>query len=170
MKVFLLGCLLSCLAFSFSSDAQEFGQALPTLIRANEQFGRKLLWAVDSNASDRNLVVSPLSLTLALAALRSHDHGPTRKEMDEVFGWGKFPELNVPARMLLAAFDRELLRTEHKPKSNPFTVPPEGAWIKNDLIYRRAKTPTNTFSERFVTDAKTYFGIQFNSTSGKPTR
>jgi hypothetical protein len=89
--------------------------------------------------------------------------------MDEVFGWGEYPELNVPARMLLAAFDRELLRTEHKPRNGPPAVPPEGAWIKNDLIYRHTKTLTNTFSGRFVRDAETYFGMQFNSTAGKPT-
>lgn len=153
---------------SLPSFAQEeFGRGLPDLIRGNEQFGRKLLLLVDSSTSDRNIVISPLSLTIVFAALQTHSEGgpgSVRKEMADVFGWGEYPSLKVPARMLLAAFE--------KPKQEPSEIrqgsqtvrfahyPPEGAWIKNDVLYRGK----DTLSARFVSDSQKYYGVSFKST------
>lgn len=143
---------------------EEFGQGLPNLIRGNEQFGRKLLLFVDSSKSERNIVISPLSLTIVFAALQAHSErgpGSMRKEMDDVFGWGDNPNLSVPARMLLAAFEKP----KQEPSQTKQTVrfahyPPEGAWITNDVLYRGK----DTLSAPFVSDAEKYYGVRFKST------
>ena len=160
---------------SLSSVAQEeFGQALPNLLRGNEQFGRKLLLFVDSSASDRNVVISPLSLTIILAALQTHsDRGRAsgRKEIGDAFGWGEYPNLNVPARMLLAAFEKPEEPHQSKRKLNANTFPnlnrpPERAWITNNLLYRGK----DTMSSRFISDAQKYYGVNFRSTGiSRPT-
>ena len=127
---------------------------------------------VDSAASERNVVISPLSLTLVFGALQTHlpgGRGSGRKEMSDVFGWGEYPNLDVPARMLLAAFDKPV-QVHPQSKDMPH-VPaphthPQGAWITNDLFYRYQ----NTLSERFVYDAEKYYGMKFRSTgSSRPS-
>jgi serpin B len=154
---------------SLPSVAQEeFGRGLPDLIRGNEQFGRKLLLLVDSTTADRNIVLSPLSLTIVFAALQTHSEGgpgSVRKEMSDVFGWGEYPNLGVPARMLLAAFEKPK-QEPSQAKQGSQTVrfahyPPEGAWITNDLLYRGK----DTLSARFISDAQKYYGISFKSTA-----
>jgi serine protease inhibitor len=155
---------------SLSSAAQEeFGQALPNLLRGNEQFGRKLLLLVDSSASDRNVVISPLSLTIIFAALQSDSEGgrgSTRTEIGDAFGWGDWPTLNIPARMLLVAFEapeKVPLQSKRKSRADPFPGlqrPPEGSWVTNDLLYRG----NDTLSARFVTDAQKYYRVNFKNT------
>ena len=47
------------------------GQVLPNLVRGNEHFGRLLLERVHRGDPQRNVVVSPISLAIVLAALQS---------------------------------------------------------------------------------------------------
>lgn len=167
----MLRILLLLLLASLPSFAQEgFGRDLPDLIRGNEQFGRKLLALVDSGASNRNIVISPLSLTIVFAAVQTHAEGgraSVRKEMGDAFGWGEYPNLSVPARMLLAAFEKpkkEPSQTRQGSQTLRFPrYPPEGAWITNDVLY----SGKDTLSARFVSDAQKYYGVTFKSTGSR---
>lgn len=163
LKILLLLFLTSLPSFA----QEEFGRDLPDLIRGNEQFGRKLLLLVDSTTSDRNIVISPVSLTIVFAALQTHSEGgpaSIRKEMADAFGWGEYPNLSVPTRMLLAAFEkprRDLSQIRQGSQTVRFhQYPPEGAWITNDVLYRGK----DTLSTRFVSDAQKYYGVSFKST------
>jgi serine protease inhibitor len=144
------------------------GQALPNLVLGNERFGGKLLMQVHSTVPDRNVVVSPISLTIIFAALQSGlGNGPARTEIGNAFGWGAYPHLSVPARMLLAAFEKpESMPLRSKQTTRFNQQPPEGAWISNVFLYRGK----DTISEQFVTAAHKYFGTDFTSTgSARPT-
>jgi len=164
----MLRILLLLFLASLPSFAQEeFGRDLPDLIQGNERFGRKLLLLVDSATSDRNIVISPVSLTIIFAALQTNSEGgpaSIRMEMADAFGWGEYPNLGVPARMLLAAFEKPKQEpSQAKQRSQTFRFahyPPEGAWITNDVLYRGK----DTLSTRFVSDAQKYYGVSFKST------
>jgi len=112
-------------------------------------------------------VLSPLSLTIVFAALQTHSEGgpeSVRKEIAGAFGWGEYPRLSVPVRMLLAAFEKpkqEPSPSKRKSQTVGFLhYPPEGAWITNDVLYRG----NETLSARFVSDAEKYYGLNFKST------
>ncbi len=103
----LVKVILLVLIPVLSTAQQDAGMGLPALIRGDERFGADLLLRVHSTTPARNVVVSPLSLTLTFAALQTGmGYGPASEEIGSVFGWGKNPRLSVPARMLLAAFDK----------------------------------------------------------------
>jgi serine protease inhibitor len=145
------------------------GQALPNLLHGNETFGRKLLQQVHSEARERNVVVSPISLTLVFAALQSSDLPvAARKEIGKAFGWGEYANLEIPSHMLLAAFEEPT--PPPKPRSRPEkkfrTFAHEGAWITNTVLYRSE----NTLQEPFVSQSEKYFGMKFKSTGiNRPT-
>jgi hypothetical protein len=141
------------------------GQALPNLIRGNERLGRILLEGLHRTNPDRNVAVSPISVSVILAAIQSNaDRSDIRKEIGKALGWGENPNLTVPSRMLLAAFEKP-----HSPpvqrrraETSPFLVGlPEAAWISNRVLYRGR----NTLSEGFVSSAGKYFGMTFASTA-----
>ena len=122
---------------------------------------------VDSGRSDQNVAISPLSLTLVFAALQTHSEGgpgSVRKEIAAAFGWGEYPSLSIPARMLLVAFEKpkqEPPQSRRRSQTVRFAhYPPEGAWITNDLVY----AGKDTLSARFVDDAQKYYGFRFKST------
>jgi hypothetical protein len=168
----MLRILLLLVLASLPSFAQEeFGRGLPKIIRGNEQFGRKLLLLVDATTTDENVVIAPLSLTIVFASLQTNSEtvpASIRKEMANAFGWGEYPNLSIPARMLLAAFEkpqRELPQIKPRPKTIRFhQYPPEGAWITNNVFY----LGKDTFSTRFVSEAQKDYGISFNSTGNLP--
>ena len=88
------------------------GEALSNLIRANERFGRILLERLHSTNPGRNVAVSPISVSIILAAIQTNaDGSDTRKEIGEALGWEDTPNLTVPSRMLLVALDK---RTHHR--------------------------------------------------------
>lgn len=149
----LLGAIVSA-ALVVGADGQEApGQALPNLIRGNERLGRGLLERVHRSNPDRNVAVSPISVSLILAALQTNADGvDIRREIGTAMGWGEYPNLTVPSRMLLVAFE----------KLDPL---PEAAWISNSVLYRGS----NTLSDRFMSSAEKYFGMTFASTgASKP--
>ena len=51
------------------------GQALSNLIRANERFGRILLERLHSTNPGRNVAVSPISVSIILAAIQTNADG-----------------------------------------------------------------------------------------------
>ncbi len=154
-----------CLILSGPVLAEEPGQSLPNLIRGNERFASKLLLQAHSARPDRNIVISPLSLTLIFAALQTGVASPADQEIGDTFGWGPAPTLRLSSKMLLAAFEKPLplppLRPEDiRPLRHIRRTRPEAAWINTNLLYRGH----DTFSDSFVADAQKYFGITFRST------
>ncbi len=166
-KVFLLALIPVVLAAQ-----EDAGTGLPNLIRSNQRFGTNLLLRVHSTQPERNVAVSPLSLTLTFAALQSglgYFHGA--QEIRNAFGWGEFVRLDVPARMLLAAFDKPEPFKRHSGKislKNPYFLarPSEGAWIANAFLYR-AVAGKEPISPRFVAMAHKYYGVEFRSTGSE---
>jgi len=89
------------------SNAQETPvPELSTLIKANEAFGRRLLLELHNSALDKNVVISPLGVTVSFAPIRyaAHDF-ETVKEINAVFGWDRIERLDLSSKMLLARFD-----------------------------------------------------------------
>jgi serpin B len=126
------------------------GRALPEFLRANEMLGRKLLLRTHSTQPDRNIVVSPMSITVILAALQ-YRSGFEDEQIGVALGWGDRASLAVPARMLLAALDNE-------PRYR------EGARIENVLLYREP----NRFSADFIGRMQRNFGMKFVGTGASP--
>lgn len=169
MRKLLTHVLVLVVLAPISCVAQgEPGQALPKLVRSNEMFGRRLLAIVQSDMPGKNVVLSPLSLTMLFADLRSSsEYGPVRSEIGKTFGWGEYPELSIPSRMLLAAFERP--EQPSRPGENPRRHLPilrwkaEGTWISNSLFYQGK----GTLSPEFVELSEKYFGLKFMSTASK---
>jgi serpin B len=131
---------------------EEPGQGLPKIIRGNERFGAMLLERVHSEQPERNVVVSPISITITMAMIQHHSWGEeVRKEISGVFGWGESTQLAGPTRMLLAAFDE-----------------PRWLWIRNTFLFRSKDPKTgqafNPFAPQFVASASKYFGMKFVNT------
>lgn len=162
--VFLIPVLLSA--------QQDAGTGLPNLIRSNERFGANLLLHVHSTQPEHNVVVSPLSLTITFAALQSGlNYFQGAQEIRNAFGWDESVRLDVPARMLLAAFDKPEAFKRPTGKislKNPSFLarPQEGAWIKNILLYR-ALPNKEPISPRFMSMAQKYYGITFRTTGSE---
>lgn len=166
-KAVFAGVLL-LFGLSFCAPAQRTkpGDALPTLIRGNERFAMRLLGQIHADQPDKNVVVAPLSLTIAFAALQANlDTGIARDELGRLFGWGSYPRLAVPSRMLLVAFEEPnatALRVRQRPGERMPIYPAEAAWLSNAVVYRWE----GTIAERFIASGKKYFGLSFTS-SGK---
>src|SRR5215470_18433922 len=96
----LNSCAVALIATSVLAQARP-GQGLAQLVDANERFGRKLLLEVHAGSPERNIVVSPISVSILLAALQENSYNQQlHEEIDRVFGWGTYPRLRIPARML----------------------------------------------------------------------
>ena len=160
------------LAASMSAAQTEPGQALPNLVQGNERFAVRLLRQVHSAAPQRNVAISPVSLSLMFAALQRGTHSESaHKEINAAFGWGEYPYLEIPARMLLAAFEEPghpLRRTGPARKSARDSAGdsyvPSAAWISNVFLY----SGTGTISPDFVKMGEKYFGLKFINTAAKP--
>src|SRR5262249_35501331 len=114
-----VSCVVAFFATSGLAQARA-GQGLAQLVDANERFGRKLLLQVHAGSPERNIVVSPISVSILLAALQENSYNQQlHEEIDRVFGWGKYPRLSVPARMLLAAFEEPGPRVMASPGAVP---------------------------------------------------
>jgi serpin B len=151
--------------------AQEHaGEALPKLVEANERFGRKLLAEVHGPVPSRNMVVSPLSITVMMAAMQtSSSGGGLREQGNALFGWGLYPDLKVASRMLLAAFEKPIpVPIRPRMASRPPTYLPQGAWITNTLLYRSVQG-SSPVDARFREQAENVFHIKLvNTGSARP--
>jgi hypothetical protein len=103
-------------------SAQQPRDGLRVLLQGNDKFGARLLGQAHSETPDKNIVVAPLSLTFLLGAIQSKSvREESRKEFDQVFGWGMYPALRIPARMMLAAMEEP--RMEHESPNNMLASP-----------------------------------------------
>jgi len=165
------------LAFAVPAGADsETAPFLSKLVRANEHFGRVLLERIHRDAPQHNVVVSPISLTITFAAVHQGCwNTPCGEEIGSAFGWGPYPYVTIPARMLLAAFEGpEQIQAAPIPKGPVSRLPgistesPEEAWINNVVLYR-SKDPRSgldlaPFADEFVASATKYFGMKFVDT------
>ncbi len=157
---------------AIAAAQESSGKAYADLIRANEQFGRSLLQQVHAGAPDRNVVVSPISLTVLFAALKQHAGSDEifGKEIEKTFRWEPGLPLSVSAHQLLAGFE-EPAKTKPCPPSSLQCLErvPQGAWVTNTFLYRspRSKSPID---ESFALDLEKNFKFKFvNTGSAAPT-
>jgi hypothetical protein len=92
-----------------------------------------------------------------------------RKQIGTAFGWGEYPNVAIPSRMLLAA-----LEEPEWANRGPRTVHSyaEAVWITNVFLYRSTDSgkKLNPISDEFRTSASKYFGIRFKALGeAKPT-
>lgn len=154
------------------SAQQEPGNGLGVLLRGNEVFGARLLEEVHSEAPSKNVVIAPLPLTILLSAIQTNsDRDEARKEFNHVFGWGTYPDVRIPARMILAAMEKPAKPTPAKadPKImwDGLMYQPESLWMENRLIYRSSKTGPPLLDSRFMQSARRDFGLQLVNTGEK---
>src|SRR5579871_2086825 len=115
--------ILSISIFQIVADVPG-GEGVPKLVRGNERLGRLLLREIHRNNPERNVAVSPVSLTIILAAIQNSSwDSQLGKEIGDVFGWEQHPGLGVPAKMLLAAFDKPTL-SRSQPAKMPVKITP----------------------------------------------
>jgi len=137
------------ICFSLTCCSLVRGQEVPRdgfskFLAANDKFGRNLLKNVQDNAPGRNVVVSPIPVSLAFAPLSDTTASSKAKTLDEVrkaFGWQDVPALELSARMLLSRFENEKMG------------------ISTSFFYRGH----GKVSEMFVNRGKKYFGLEFKS-------
>src|SRR5271157_41934 len=152
---------------STAATQEKPGDGLRVLLQANDRFGTRLLQQAHSEAPDRNLVAAPLSLTILLGAIQTHIESPeTRREFDQVFGWGEYPDIRIQSRMMPAAIDDKPRQTPRW-QGIPDQVEPETLWIENRLLYRSPKTGLPLLDSRFVESAPKDFGLQLVNTGDK---
>lgn len=157
------------LSLFFLATAPAFAQGnalqnISLLVRGNELFGQRLLRQVHSQQPDRNIAVSPISLTLMFAALRENgDHSLLFNDIGTTFGWPDRVYLSDSAHMFLAAFDKPKARPcdPRKAISRLLCNQPEGTWISNALFYRSSGKMPYPLPEHFVRNAQAYFGVTF---------
>lgn len=165
--------LAACLSMISQENA---GKGLPALVKGNERFGRRLLEKRHASTPDRNVVVSPIGLTLILAALRAHTYtGGLVEQVDDVFGWERHLGLSLPARQLLAVFE-EPEKPKPCPKETPANPAPcrervqDGAWISNTFFYRTPPGVQSPIDDDFLQNAKRNFKFTFVDTGAKKPR
>jgi hypothetical protein len=102
-----------------------------------------------------------------LGAIQTHiESQETRKELDQVFGWGEYPDIRIQSRMMLAAMDDRLRQTPRW-RSIPDQVEPETLGIENRLLYRSPKCGLPLLDSRFEQSAAMDFGLQSINTGDK---
>src|SRR5947209_15840902 len=89
----LAGCIaifLLTASCSFSNAQEYSGKGLPALVEGNERFGRNLLQQEHAGSPGKNIVLSPVSLTLTFAALDTYSWSEgVAAELNHVFGWAR---------------------------------------------------------------------------------
>lgn len=144
LKCLRLG-LFSCVCLLAS--ARGVSQQVPPLnqfVNSNERFGRKLLKIIQESSPNKNVVVSPLPVSLSFAPLSDTSATVSAGSIDEIhkaFEWTNVSRLELSARMLLSRFDDENMS------------------VSSAFYYRGA----GELSERFVDRGRKYFGLEFKT-------
>src|SRR5215813_5445262 len=96
-RLALIGLMTAFATRTVGADVDP-GQGLPRLVRGNERFGAMLIERIHRAEPERNVVVSPISITITMAMIQNSSWGEeTAKETDSVFGWGEHARLAVPS-------------------------------------------------------------------------
>ena len=172
--LFVYGLLLATWA-AHQGHAQEVLQAQPAMfLRANDRFGFELLRATHEDSPDRNIVLSPLPVSLAFAVLwdggMDNDSAAEVRKACHCFD----PDVPSAAKMILRRFE--------KPKPLPFSTKaavgmppaigrmllsgkPEEMWLSAAFLYR-----TGTLSPDFVNRATEDIGVLFRVVGEKTSQ
>jgi serine protease inhibitor len=154
--------LFLALCFPCAAPAQEHPlEPLQTLLRGNDQFGLQLMKRVHAEKPNDNLVIAPLSLTVLLSAIQTSSVLPaTRGQLGAAFGWGPYPSLGIPSRMVLATMDEPIPSSaDRRPEFLR-----ESLWITNRIVYRSPNNGSSLLEPRFTESAKKSFGLEFVKT------
>jgi serine protease inhibitor len=113
------------------------------------------------------VVVSPLSISIGLAAIHAGvPYGKNADEIEKAFGW-KEGYMAVPAHMLLAAFEKPAAAS-CKPASKECQNP-DADWITNTFRYHATPDFADPISPRFRHIATKYFDMEFVNLGQKST-
>lgn len=106
---------------------------------------------VHAQKPNDNVVIAPLSLTVLLSAIQTNSVLPaTRGQLGAVFGWGPYPSLGMPSRMVLATMDEPIPSSaDRRPEFLR-----ESLWITNRVVYRSPKSGPSLLEPRFMESAK----------------
>jgi serine protease inhibitor len=157
----------------FPAFAQEDTLGEPALfLRANDRFGLKLLDAVHQGTADRNIVISPLPVSLSFAALlQGSDDQMTVEEIHSALTWKSGEALTIAARMLHARFAKpKPVRAVPLPPPRPGMAPgfldylkyvssfkPEELWLSGAILYRGQ----GSLAQDFIDQVRDNFGFAF---------
>jgi len=138
-------------------------------LRANEDFGAGLLMAAHERLPGKNVVVAPLGVSLAFAAVADNTFDMrSRDEIVKAFRWEETLGLAASGRMLLARFAQPKPRPRTVDKPDDITgrlmaLRPhgelQGLWLKATFIYR----DTGAMSKQFIERVKEDFGLEFRA-------
>jgi serine protease inhibitor len=171
----VLRVLLLLPACFCQGHAQEVLQAQPaTFLRANDSFGFGLLRSTHGEFQNRNVVVSPLPISLAFAAL--WDGGAdidSAKEIYAAFHWAHAPTVPAAAKMVLTRFQkpqphprshRALPLGMSRARRLLLSGDLEEVWLSAAFLYRAAGSLSPDFIDRVTYD----IGLPFRNV-GKQT-
>lgn len=135
------------------------GDVFPSLVRANERFGRTLLRQMHTSAPTGNTVVAPLSVTLLAGAFAfTTSAEPLRRQFEAVFGWNWAPH-QVAVKMLRQAFAVPA-PTRYFDGAR---LAGEGVWLSNQLAYR----DSGVLPADFLTTVRDGFGFETSAVGGR---
>ena len=163
MRLRLFTVLLLLLAGSELPAQQIPRSSFTDFVKANEKFGRKLLAELHAAAPERNIVVSPLPVSLSFAPLEEQAvNVRASEEIRAAFGWQQASGKSIPSRMLMARL-RKPRSTAKVPESSLSPAlrilaqqTPEELWASSVFLYRDQGVISQTFVERIRED----FGLQ----------
>jgi serine protease inhibitor len=185
MALLFIGCRTKSEPVQPKVIVSPFAKGSEVLLQGNDSFGIRLLQQAHSESPGKNIVVAPLSLTMLLGAIQTNlARQDSRKEFDKVFGWGEYPDLRAPARMMLAAMAEPRMEPEsfesmrlrwrmtHKslddmPLDKPRMVESESLWMSNCLLYRSLKIGPALLETRFMESASADFGLKLVNTGDR---
>jgi serine protease inhibitor len=157
-------------AFLFQVRAQEAPQIQPAMfLRANDKFALDLLEKTHEETRERNVVVSPLPVSLIFAALWDGTQDTeSSKEFGAAFHWDRDFATTTGGKMLLSRFEKPTPYPKpHGPTKNPDSPllrylqsgKPEELWLSAAFLYRGEGSLSQHFIDRVTHD----FGFPFRA-------
>ena len=137
-------------------------------LRANDSFAFDLLEIVHKELPDRNIVISPLPVSLAFAALSDGNmQVDSAEELETAFHWDGAFGLPDGAKMVLTRFEKPMPRpASHRapPPGMPHATlmplgKPEEVWLSTAFLYRGASSLSRDFIDKITYD----FGLPFRA-------
>jgi len=161
-----------------SALAQEDPSGEPALfLRASDRFGLKLLDGAHQNEADRNIVISPLPVSLSFAALLQGSDDPTTvEEIYSALSWRRGEALTIAGKMLHARFAKpKPAHTAPLPPPPPGMTPdfldhlkylrsfkPEELWLSGAILYRGQ----GSLAQDFIDQVRDNFGFAVRAVGG----
>jgi serpin B len=148
------------LFFCHHAIAQEVMKAQPAMfLSSNDHFGFELLKSTLDDSRDRNVVISPLPISLAFAALWDGAvDADSAHEITAAFYWDRVSTVPAAAKILLARFQRPKLLPKPQ-RAAPVSVKgwllagnPETIWISAAFLYQGTGSVSRAFIDKVASD------------------